>query len=443
LSSALQSTTKFLVSQLNRERLRVWGVRSGLSILDQGLTSGAGFALNLLLARWLASEAYGAFAVAFATLIFLFGFHSALLVEPMSVVGPASYSNRMIPYFLAQLKLHATLVSALSILLLMASAAMARMAVHRELVAAMTGSALALPFVLLLWLVRRMCYAVQRPSMAVWGSAGYLTLVLIGLFALRATGWLNPLSAFLLMGTASIPAALLLLRLLGLAGVVPVDSCPWRQVLRENWNYGRWLVAGSVLFTVASQTQIYLVAALLGLGAAGILRAVQIPSLVMTQIITAVGLLALPVLATEFGLGRIDKLQEKAVLATGFLSAMAIAYAAVLGIFAKPIESLLFGGKFSSNAWLIPLLGLVPVCAAFAVGFSMALRALQKPHFDLLANAISAPIGLITAVLFIKTWGLVGAAVSVVAGFAAYALVFFCFFVRWTKQMGDIRCVTT
>jgi O-antigen/teichoic acid export membrane protein len=73
----------------------------------------------------------------------------------------------------------------------------------------------------------------------------------------------------------------------------------------------------------------------------------------------------------------------------------------------------------------------------------MALRALQKPHFDLLANAVSAPIGLITAVLFIKTWGLAGAAVSVVAGFAAYALVFFCSFVKCTKQMGDIRCVTT
>jgi hypothetical protein len=60
---------------LTMARLRVWGARSALSLLDQGLTSGAGFCVNLVLARWMPAEVYGAFAVVFAGLLFISGFH--------------------------------------------------------------------------------------------------------------------------------------------------------------------------------------------------------------------------------------------------------------------------------------------------------------------------------------------------------------------------------
>jgi len=81
---------------------------------------------------------------------------------------------------------------------------------------------------------------------------------------------------------------------------------------------------------------------------------------------------------------------------------------------------------------------LVPVCTGLAIGFSMAVRASQKPHFDLVANAISAPVGLITAAVFIRLWGLNGAAFSVVAGFAAYAAVFCWSFTRSTQQVNTL-----
>jgi O-antigen/teichoic acid export membrane protein len=412
------------------DQLRSWGIRSGISILDQGLTSGAGFLLNLFLARWLASDAYGAFAVTFATLLFLAGFHNVLLLEPMSVFGPSSYVGQMPGYFIGQIKVHVALVGGLSVVMLLAAAVMAGMGMTQELVLATAGSALALPFLFLLWLVRRMCYVVHRPSAAVWGSTGYLCLMLAGIFVLHFACWLNAFSAFLLMGIASVPAALLLLWRLGVMDADTSSVCPWKHVLRENWNYGRWLVGSTTLYSAANQTQTYLTAAFLGLGAAGIVRAMQIPSLIMTQIIIAVGLLVLPTMSSDFGLGRISQLRRKAVLCTIFLTALALAFALILGLFAKPLESLLFGGKFSTAAWLIPILALVPVCTGFTTGFSMAVRAYQQPRLDLLTNAISAPVGLATSVLLIKIWGLAGAGVSLVAGSAAYGVAFFWMFVR-------------
>jgi O-antigen/teichoic acid export membrane protein len=423
------------------ERIRLWGIRSGISILDQGLTSGAGFLLNLFLARWLPADAYGAFAVTFATVLFLAGFHNVLLLEPMCVFGPSNYVDRTPAYFVGQIKVHAVLVGILSILLLLTAAAMAGIKVSQQLVSATAGSAVALPFLLLLWLVRRMCYVVHRPSAAVWGSAGYLFFMLVGLFTLRTEGWLNPVSAFLLMATASIPAALVLLWQLGVMRETSFDACPWRHVLRENWNYGRWLVGSTILNSAASQTQTYLTAVFVGLGAAGILRAMQIPSLIMTQIIIAVGLLVLPTMSSDFGRGRIPQLRRKAVLCTIFLTALALAFAFVLGLFARPIESLLYGGRFSTSAWLIPILALVPVCTGFTTGFSIAVRAYQRPRLDLLTNAIAAPVGLVTAVVLIKVWGLAGAGLSLVAGSAAYGIAFLWMFLRMGSKdsgVGDV-----
>ena len=45
--------------------IRRWGAHISFSLVDQALFSGANFLLNILLARWLLPEAYGAFAVAF------------------------------------------------------------------------------------------------------------------------------------------------------------------------------------------------------------------------------------------------------------------------------------------------------------------------------------------------------------------------------------------
>ena len=415
------------------------GIRSGLSVLDQGLTSGAGFLLNLFLARWLTREAYGAFAVAFATLLFLSGYHNVLLLEPMTVLGPARYSAEMTGYFFAQLKLNTIVVALLSGLMLLAAGVMAAFGAQHALTVATAVSALALPFLLLFWLVRRMCYVVQRPAIAAWASAGYFILVLVGLFALHTKSWLDSTEALLLVAAASVLAVLLPLGQLGLLRASGIVACPWKKVAAENWNYGRWLVASTTLFSISSQAQVYLVAALMGLAAAGVLRAMQIPALVMTQIVSATSLLMLPTLSHEFGRGHTDKLRKKAALCTIALTGMAMSYALLLAIFAKPLEKILYGGKFASVSWLIPVLGLVPVFTAFATGFSMALRAVQKPHFDLVANAISAPVGLVTAMIFIRVWGIGGAALSMAAGFAAYSLVFFLSFRRWSTQVAITR----
>jgi O-antigen/teichoic acid export membrane protein len=448
VNSTVQTTPRLLGFELTANRIRTLGVKSGLSIVDQGLVSGAGFLLSFLLARWLNSEIYGAFAVAFATLLFLSGFHNILLLEPMSVMGPARYSDRTPLYFAAQLQIHEMMGALLAGVLLLIALVMKLLGVNHELVTSTAGSAVALPFFLMLWLARRMAYMVHRPAVAGTASLIYFLLTLFGLLVLHASNILSPATAFLLMGGAGLLSTALPMWQLGMLGAKANDpifskACSWRAVAKENWNYGRWLVLSTALFSVAAQGQTYLAAGLLGLGAAGIFRAMQVPSLVMTQIVTGVGLLVLPSMSREFGLGRLSRMRREAVLASAFVTLIGLGYAAILVLFAVPIEHLLYGGKYSPYVRLIPILGLVPVCTGLALGFSMAVRASQKPHIDLVANAVSAPVGLITAAVFIKLWGLSGAALSLVAGFAVYAAVFCWSFRKMPRVLETEELIST
>jgi O-antigen/teichoic acid export membrane protein len=411
-------------------RLRHWGIQTTLSIVDQGLTAAAGFGVNLLLARWLSADAYGAFAVAFAGYLFVSGFHNVLLLEPLSVLGPARHASHLFPYFRAQIRAHFLLMGFLSLFVVLAGLTIFQLAPKNLLLPAVIGGGAALPLLLLLWLLRRMCYVLKRPAVAVLGSSVYLVVVIISLFADRRFHLVSPFSAFVLMGCGSLLSSLVLLQRFGLLRRTrPGHSASlWRNILRENWQYGRWLMGSAVLFPAASQLQTVLAAALLGLGSAGVLRAMQIPSLVMTQLITAIGLLVLPVFSYDFGRAQIQRLRRRAAFVSWSLALLTFLFMLLLIWVAVPTEHILFGGKYAAYVWLIPALALIPVMNGFAIGYSVALRASQKPHFDLLSNVIAAPIALVSAVLFMRWWGLSGAAASMVLGFAALSIAtYVCF----------------
>ncbi len=410
---------------LTAKKLRVWGTKSAYSLIDQGLTSLTGFCVNFFLARWMPAEVYGAYAIAFAVYLFVCGFHNVIVLEPMSVIGPARHAARLRSYFRAQIEVHAVLVGILSVVVALAGAIVWRALPHSPLAGAILGSALALPFLLFLWLVRRMCYVLQRPPAAILGSGSCLLSVLLGLYALRTLDRLTPFSAFLLIGSGSLLGSCLVLR--QIRGSAQRDSSrprvAWPAALRENWSYGRWLVGSTILYSVSGQVQMFLAAGFLGLGAAGVLRAMMLPASAMTQVVCAIDLLILPGFSYDFGCGAVHRMRQKAVLVSCALLGLGLCFAALLWLVSGRTEHILFGGKFAAYAWLMPILALIPAANGFTVGFSASLRASQRPHFNLLANAIAAPVAVVSALYFIRWWGLAGAAASMVIGFAVSMVV--------------------
>jgi len=431
--SAAKPSAKVVITPV---RLRAWGWLSALSLVDQGLISGAGFGVNLLLARWMAAEAYGAFAVAYAGFLFVSGFHNVIFIEPMTVIGPSCYSQRLPDYFGAQLRAHVILVGCLSAICLLAAGLLALWGSRGLPTIVILTAGLSVPFLLLLLLARRMCYVVQNPLLATQASSSYALLLLGGTFALRHFGWLNSTTAFLSMACTSLLVSAFILRRLGVSFVLfPAKDCiSLKQLLNENWGYGRWLTLTTALSWISVQVQTFLVAGFLGLAGAGVLRAMQLPSLGMTQVIAATTLLVLPSMSQELGRGNLDRLRKKAVLSTALLTAFGTLFVVGSFVFAVPLEKLLFGGKYASFAWLIAVLGLVPLFTGFSSGLSLALRVLRKSHFELLAYLVSAVTAVALALLLMPRWGLVGAAASIVGSTAVLAIAVLVCFLKWGNR---------
>ena len=408
---------------------RLWGIRLSFSLAGPGAAMSAGLLVNLLLARWLPPQQYGSFVLVFAVFLFLAGIHNALLLEPMSVLGPADYQRSLADYFEAQIWVHLAFSAVLATPMLFAAALLALFGFGGPLPGALLGTGLALPFILLLWLARRMCRILERPVSAMFAGAVSLALLLCGLLALQATHKTTLFRVFLLLGFAGLCAALLIFHKLqiGLDETRPC-SVNWLSAAAENWRYGRWLLGGAVYSVSLGQTPVLLTPVFLGLAATGKMFAMQIPALLMLQCSAAAAMLLLPSFARESFTGGNKRVRQLAQRLSRSLAGASLLFAALLYLSAAPLERLLFGGKFANDAWLMPLFMFVPLFAGLASGYSMALRAMQRPQFDRLATRIAAAVSVQTAFLFIPLWGLAGAAISLASGFAAHAaVVYLCF----------------
>ena len=81
-----------------------WFSKSTLSVMDQGLVSGSNFLLNVMLARWLSPEQYGAYALGFSIFLLMTAVYQSLVLEPMAVLGPILFPDRLKRYLGALLR---------------------------------------------------------------------------------------------------------------------------------------------------------------------------------------------------------------------------------------------------------------------------------------------------------------------------------------------------
>src|SRR5215212_9262534 len=184
-----------------------WLMKGFWAVSDQGLFSLSNFALSVLLARWLMPQDYGAFTVAFAVFLLIGTFHTALLSEPMLVFGPSRYKGRFSEYLGALMYGHVGFAVLSSLLLLLAGLGFAYSG-QGEVSAALFALALAGPLILLLWLMRRACYARFEPHLATSGGALYMAFMLGGLYALYRLEWLSAALALVVMGFSSLAVSL-------------------------------------------------------------------------------------------------------------------------------------------------------------------------------------------------------------------------------------------
>jgi O-antigen/teichoic acid export membrane protein len=408
--------------------------KSGIAVIDQGLFSGSNFILNIFLARWLSSNEYGTFSLVFAVFLFFSGFHNALVLEPLSVFGTSKYPKILKEYLAGQFIIHLFVTGFSGVLIILAGVALYFLKIiDSNLLLFIVGPGLFLPFMLLIWLARRSCYVFGRPILAFWVSVVYSVALMSGAFFVHRSGGLFHVSLdwYFLFGFASLAGSLLVFMN---PAMVNFQVTGWLSWMREQWAFGKWIVLATFLNFAGTQVQIFVVAAQLDLGQAGVFRALQNFILPMVQVLTAITTLVLPMIAFDFGNGNLQAVKLKAFKTSAGLTLGSFLYLVVLYLFSGQLENLLYGGKYSEFSPLIFALGLIPLIAAMEAGYSLVVRSLQRPLYYVITTGIMALIGTVFTPLFVFGWGVYGAVFVLILVALASLMVNIWFYRRWFEK---------
>ena len=366
--------------------------KGALAVLDQAIYSLGNFLLNVLLARWLSPSDYGFFALGFAVLLFFQGFQNALVLEPMSILGLSRYRSQLRGYLLAQLGLHSAVTVPVGLTLILIGVLIRLLGQDTPLSFMLIAVGAVLPFHGLGWLGRRFFYVLQRPAGSLWVSgANFLVsmgLLLIlwfwhGLISLTGLGVLG--FAGVVSGSLGV---MMFSKLFGQKQSGGGGTPSFREILREHWRLGRWLML-LVPLGLVSQAVVLVPAATLGLAETGALRALANLVLPIQQTVVALSSLALPTLAATFARGSLKRFVQKATVVTLVLTSLSLGYATFLSLVAPVLERLLYGGKYADFLWAIPFLTVDAALAAVVTSQVLMLKAMERTDYAVLSGAMT------------------------------------------------------
>ena len=387
-----------------------WIMKGTIAVLDQGLIAGSNFVIGILLARWLAPQQYGAYAVAFAVFLLLGMLYQSLLMEPVGVFGVSAYGDRLRGYIQSLVRLH--LVTALPMLLALCVAAGISLWLGQAdgLPGGLLGLAISTPFVLLFWLVRRAFYLHHSPAPAVLGAALYCALALGGLYLAYLLHVLSPATAFLLMGLGAIGAGAFLLNHLRLH--LPKTGIPpsVQEVWKRHWQYGKWALGSAAMMWVPANIFYPLVSSFKGMAQAGELKALMNFATPMLQFYGAIALLLLPHATRVHAQQSKAALRKAAVRITMLCVLSSSAYWAVLLVFQGTIFRVLYSGRYTEVEYLMPVVALASLSWSAFFGPATVLRAMEAPDQVFGAVAVASCVSVLVGVPATKVLGVQGAA---------------------------------
>lgn len=397
-----------------QQKLIPWAMKGGLALLDQAIFSGSNFVISILLARWLSAEQYGMYAVAFAVFMFLVTFDQALLLEPMLVFGSSIYRDCLRGYMKTLLLLHLGVSLVMVFGLCTAAAIVYKLGPGNGLPGALVGVALAAPTVLLLWLAKRTFYLKLSPAPSAGGALLYCTLTMGGLALVNKHGHLSPLTAFLLMGLGGLGASMVLLAYLGLRLSSTQKAPSLSDAWGRHWRYGRWALGANAMMWIPINAFYPLLSRFSGMVQAGELKALMNFAAPMLQACAALHTLILPYAARllqERGSAGVSLVLRRMTL---LCVSCAVPYWIVLLLFQRPVFRMLYSGRYTEIAYLLPVVALASVAGSAFFGPSIVLRSMESPGLIFAAVSVSSCVSVAIGIPLTRAWGLEGAVWSIV-----------------------------
>lgn len=376
--------------------------------MDQGLISGSNFLIGVLLARWLAPEQFGAYAVAFSLFLSVAMVHQALILEPQRVFGPSVYHKNHCEYLGILLWFQFAMGLFISLILGVSALMFHQLGRSATLPGALAGVALAAPCILLFWLARGALYVRNAPEMAVKGGLLYFALALVGLLVVLRRGILSPFTAFCIMGLDALTTGVFLLIPLRPRLALVANHHELKLAAERHWKYGRWALGTSLISWVNGDIYYPLISIFAGVAAAGTLKALLNLAAPVAQTYTGLSQLYLPQGARMHAQNGSMGLARFTLRITWFFAGGAAIYWVIVILLRQPIFRLVYAGRYTGTAKLLPWIAVASIFGSAISGPVIALRAMQSSYSVFIASVASCVISLAVGIPTTRFFGLTG-----------------------------------
>lgn len=393
------------------------GLFSGgiLSIVDQGISSLSNFLTVVILARALVPADVGVYTIIFASIMILGGVQSSFITGPLRIYYIKLDHVEIKNYLRNQFKLQFYCVIALAFLLFILTLLFSSIQINVAL-----ASSVALIFILMHEFVRVVYLSkLDFRSLLFVDVLCHLVRVLM-LVAIYNTSWMNIVNTFYIIALGGVLSSVYFVT----HQTVLRKSNNLKETINQNWRYGRWLFAESIAFSASTHFYIYVIAFVMTVEVVAGFNAVQ-------NLLNVLNVLLMG------GSGYLITVCRRSLIYEGYASwrhlllfsgklmlALTVIIVAALTIIGEWLLDFLYGEYYKEFSSLIPVLGGVYCLMALNIVLSVAFRTAELPQIGFIARIVSALFTIIFSVLLLEWWGLVGAAIGLIATQICWLVVY-------------------
>ena len=395
---------------------------------------------GLLLARILGLEEYGGFVLASGVILFLSGVQIALIVSPMRVKIPILTSDRQLQYLqscLTQQFVYSVFSSILVVICGWVITAFFHTADIGNMVWAIALAAASFVFQ---DFFRRYFLMVGRPGAAICNDLVSYGMRIIGIVAVYLLAPVKATQAVWVVAGASVIGVIVALSQVGWLKALHIpERHIWKDVVEENWSFGKWLLLENIAVWGQNQLIMYLCGIVLSVAAVGALGACRnIVGVVNILFLTMNTLL--PTRASQRynmnGLNGLHKYLKRATYWGGIVTAT---FALIAAVGSEFWLSFLYGPDYIGYGWLVKWYALQAMISFFIRPLWAGLSVLNSTRSIFVANFVGALLTAAIAFPAVKLWALQGALIAMCTVQVAVVCVLGSEYRRRYPRMADLQ----
>jgi O-antigen/teichoic acid export membrane protein len=384
-----------------------------LSLVDQAVFSAASFLTTIMVGRY-GTHDLGTYSLGFTIVLMFMCVANGMITAPYTVYGNRLEGARRAEY-VGSVLVQCGLLAALALVgLTLAAWGLSRGIGPRDAAPLVTALAAAVPFVLVRQFARELTFAHLQVVAVLILDLLVAMLQLGGLGYLAVSGRLSAVTAHLMVGAACAAGAL---------GWFVLARPPFRvrraqllPALRQNWAFGRWVLASQMSLVCHSYLVYWLVAWKLGIAATGVLAACETIVAFSNPFMFGMNNYLGPRVARAFAEGgrlEVRRMVGKSALFLGGVMALVCGGVALFG---GRLVCVLYGNGYAGRGSTIAILAIGIFVSALGQSPGLGLLAMERSDVTFRLRVQGMCVTAVSAWFLIEPWGILGAACALLAG---------------------------